>query len=260
MNKMSKKFAIMGMMLSLIFTGCGNTNDDYEETTAIEESLDDLSDVPIDQVSVDNLNGDNQESTGLLDYYKSIEDYGLYDEQNLVGIKVSNPKTGESKKYIFNCVKSFAMGSDEYGDVEDFMNQAKDTANGQISDEVIENSNIVMVIYVYESPVLENVQLREMRTFYEYEEDGQKKRMMIDESKFYNFDDDIYVLNRVVNATDYTFSNGVFIHGDDMTLNPSSLEKIPLPQGVYALEDLEDLHEEINKPEENNTLNYEMQE
>lgn len=229
-KRKSIKAIAMALATSLMFTGCTYDDETYEEEETIEVETPD--DETLKEIST---------PKDFEKYYEDLSEYGVYDETNIVGITINNPLDGEAKDYIFRRIATYPMSSEEYGDVEDFKEQAKDVINGLLTDEMVDNSDILLVVNVYDSPLDSDGELNELRIMYEYEVAGVRKSITIIENQFTSERDNIYIINRNINIMGEILDVGVFMQGDtaetDLYDKPL-IETFEIPRGIYTVEDL----------------------
>lgn len=229
-KKKSIKTIAMALAASLMFTGCEYEENTYEEEETVEVETPDEEGIKEIETPKD-----------FEKYYEDLSEYGVYDESNIVGITINNPLNGEEKDYIFRRIATFPMSSEEYGDVEGFKDEAKDVINGLLTDEMVENSDILLVVNVYDSPLESDVELKELRIMYEFEVAGVRKTITIIENQFTRARDNIYIINRNLNIMGEIMDVGVFMQGDTVeseVFDKPLIETFEVPRGIYSVEDL----------------------
>lgn len=229
-KRKSIKAIAIALAASLMFTGCTYDDENYVEEETVEAEIPDEEDIKEISTPKD-----------VEKYYEDLSEYGVYDESNIVGIAINNPLDGEVKDYIFRRVATYPMSSEEYGDVEDFKEQTKDVINGLLTDEMVDNADILLVVNVYDSPLDSDGELKELRIMYEYDVAGVRKSITIIENQFTSERDNIYIVNRNINIMGEILDVGVFMQGDiadSEVFDKPLIETFEIPRGIYTFEDL----------------------
>lgn len=258
MKKTRKTMNALALALSasLMFTGCGSSEDKTFEEAA-SQILEDFSNDDIEATEEKEASAKDNEK-----YFADLSDYGYFDESELEGITYTDPFTGEESKYLFKREAIFPMSSEEYGNVESFKEEVRDLLNGMLSDEMVDNCDVVMAIYVYNSPLDEDVTLSERKVIYEFEVAGVRKTISVIENQFKKINDGIYIINRNILVDGEETNIGLFMQGDVVdtgVFDKPLLETFAVPRGLYTTDDLQAVLDNASKSD-GKLLGYENEE
>lgn len=232
MQKYKKNILVLSLA-SLLLASCGmeeTDNNDYE-------------------VVVQELDENNEETVELTDEdifgNKDISQYNLYDDTMVEGVSIVDPRSGEESKYLMMRTHNMIFDKEEYGVVDDFLNDARKCVGDYLTDEEFENSNILVVINTYES-IEGNSFLSEKRTIFETPKDGDLKLIVSISRTVIDADKNIgtRVENLSINGVGMYY--GAFMDGDEfISLDGEdarvAIGEFNIPTGVYTKDSLKEL-------------------
>lgn len=226
MKKLRKNILTLSL-LSILLASCGNKETEFlNEEVIVEDETKEMNDY---EMYVSN------EKSSLL---KS----NLYDDTMVTGLNVKNMSDDSFMKYILIKDHYMVFDSDEYGTLDEFIEDAKDASLGYLTDEEVLNSKIHVVISTC-TGLDEKTHLSEKRTIFETPDGDDVKLIMSVDRTFIDDDKNIGVLVRSFSVDGASITYGVYKNGDefidiDSVTALNAIREFDIPTGVYTKESL----------------------
>lgn len=235
--KKYKKNLLTFALASILLSGCGKEDTTASDDKIVVENVDEYSNESVEKPKTGaDIFADNTD----------ISSYNLYDDTMVTGISVKDVESGEESKYLLTKTHRMIFDKEEYGTIEDFMNDAKKAVSGYLTDEEVEASNIVVVITTYLG-IDEASHLSEKRTIFETPKGDDIELIVSIDRTFIDDEKEMGVAIRTISVDGLQVSYGVMLKDgemidiDDPIDAQNAISEFSIPTGVYTKEDLEKL-------------------